>query len=141
MGDMVSLNISQKMVEAAIREEVNAGIVRALGDPSQLIAQAVNHMTDLYVRQNGEPCDKNNYNAIPYFQYLATTLIRDCVRTEMEKYVKEHSDEFRECIIKALGNKRFKQATAENFIQSILSNTTSEYRTPINISFEKIKEE
>lgn len=33
MGNMMSLNISDDVIKAAIQEEVHAGIVKALGDP------------------------------------------------------------------------------------------------------------
>lgn len=34
MGNMMSLNISDEVIKAAITEEVRAGIVKALGDTS-----------------------------------------------------------------------------------------------------------
>lgn len=37
MGNMMSLNISDDVIKAAIQEEVHAGIVKALGDPSVIV--------------------------------------------------------------------------------------------------------
>lgn len=60
MSNVMSLNISDKVIEAAIREEVNAGIVRALGNPEDVVRDAIKSMTNQYVdKQTGEITKKS----------------------------------------------------------------------------------
>ena len=54
MGNMMSLNISDDVIKAAIQEEVHAGIVKALGDPSVIVRDAIKTMTNRYVNKEGK---------------------------------------------------------------------------------------
>ena len=53
MGNMMSLNISDDVIKAAIQEEVHAGIVKALGEPSVIVRDAIKTMTNKYVNERG----------------------------------------------------------------------------------------
>ena len=125
MGNMMSLNISDEVIKAAITEEVRAGIVKALGDPSVIVRDAIKTMTDKYVNSNGEFCRKDSYRAKPYFEWLAESIVVTTVKQEIEKYVNENRDEFAEEVRK----------------QAIVSTTQNEWKMPINISFEQPREE
>lgn len=54
MANMMSLNISDEVIKAAVREEVSAGIVKALGNPEIVVRDAIHEMTDRYVDSTGE---------------------------------------------------------------------------------------
>lgn len=63
MGNMMSLNISDDVIKAAIQEEVHAGIVKALGEPSVIVRDAIKTMTNKYVNERGEFVGKDNWRA------------------------------------------------------------------------------
>ena len=137
MSNVMSLNISDKVIEAAIREEVNAGIVRALGNPEDVVRDAIKSMTNQYVdKQTGEITRKNHYNSIPYFDWLAKNTIETCVREEIEKYINENKEEFAEEIRKQLSEYDFQKNIAAGFIQAVLDQTRSSWGMPITVSFE-----
>lgn len=54
MANMMSLNVSDEVIKAAVREEVNAGIVKALGNPEVVVRDAIHEMTNKYVDSKGE---------------------------------------------------------------------------------------
>ena len=141
MGNMMSLNISDDVIKAAIQEEVHAGIVKALGDPSVIVRDAIKTMTNRYVNKEGKFCDKGSWNARPYFDWLAVDIVKNTVKEEIEKYVNENREEFAEEIRKQLKSADFRKNIVASFLQAIVKCTESEWKMPIDISFEKSKED
>ena len=89
MGNMMSLNISDEVIKAAVQEEVHAGIVKALGDPSVIVRDAIKTMTNRYVNKDGKFCERGSWNAKPYFDWLAEDIVKTTVKEEIEKYAKK----------------------------------------------------
>lgn len=141
MGNMMSLNISDEVIKAAVQEEVHAGIVKALGDPSVIVRDAIKTMTNRYVNKEGKFCDKGSWNAKPYFDWLAEDIVKTTVKEEIEKYVNENREEFGEEIRKQLKSADFRKSIAASFLQSIVKCTESDWKMPISISFEPPKED
>ena len=141
MGNMMSLNISDDVIKAAIQEEVHAGIVKALGDPSVIVRDAIKTMTNRYVNKEGKFCDKGSWNARPYFDWLAEDIVKNTVKEEIEKYVNENREEFAEEIRKQLKSADFRKNIVASFLQAIVKCTEYEWKMPIDISFEKSKED
>jgi hypothetical protein len=141
MGNMMSLNISDDVIKAAIQEEVHAGIVKALGEPSVIVRDAIKTMTNKYVNERGEFVCKDNWRAKPYFDWLAEDIVKTTVKEEIEKYVNENREEFAEVIRKQLKSADFIKSITTSFLQAVVKNTESEWKMPISISFEKPKED
>ena len=141
MGNMMSLNISDDVIKAAIQEEVHAGIVKALGEPSVVVRDAIKTMTNKYVNERGEFVGKDNWRAKPYFDWLAEDIVKTTVKEEIEKYVNENREEFAEEIRKQLKSADFRKNIVASFLQAIVKCTESEWKMPIDISFEKSKED
>ena len=141
MGNMMSLNISDEVIKAAVQEEVHAGIVKALGDPSVIVRDAIKTMTNRYVDERGEFVSKDNWRAKPYFDWLAEDIVKTTIKEEIEKYVNENREEFAEEIRKQLKSADFRKKISASFLQSIVKCTESNWKMPISISFEKPKED
>ena len=142
MSNVMSLNISDKVIEAAVREEVNAGIVKALGNPEILVRDAVREMTNKYVdKSTGNIISKDSYYAIPYFDWLAKDTVIKCVKEEIEKYVSENKEEFAKEIREQLEQNDFKQHVTAAFIQALVKTTESEWKMPIEVSFRQPEDE
>lgn len=141
MGNLVNLNVSDELIKSALREEVNAGIVRALGDPAQIVRTAIEQMTDLYVDRDGNLCKKNSYYAKPYFDWLVEQTVKDCVKDEITKYVTENKGELANEVRAQLKNANFRNKIAASFVQKIVDTTEKTWKMPISISFEECKEE
>lgn len=141
MGNMMSLNISDEVIKAAVQEEVHAGIVKALGDPSVIVRDAIKTMTNRYVNERGEFVSKDNWRAKPYFDWLAADIVKTTVKEEIEKYVNENREEFAEEIRKQLKSADFRKSISASFLQAIVKNTESDWKMPISISFEKSEED
>lgn len=141
MANMMSLNISDEVIKAAVREEVNAGIVKALGNPEVVVRDAIHEMTNKYVDSNGNFVKKDSWHAISYFDWLAKDTIEKTVKEEIEKYISENREEFAKEIRKQLQSNNFKEKTAEAFLQAVTSITEKSWKMPISVSFEVPKDE
>lgn len=137
MANMMSLNISDEVIKAAVREEVNAGIVKALGNPEIVVRDAIQEMTDKYVDSTGEFVKKDSWRAMPYFDWLAKNTIEKTVKEEIEKYINENREEFAKEIRKQLQSTNFKESIAASFLKSISDIAESSWEMPINVSFEQ----
>ena len=129
MANMMSLNISDEVIKAAVREEVNAEIVKALGNPEIVVRDAIHEMTDRYVDSTGEFVKKDSWRAMPYFDWLAKNTI--------EKYINENREEFAKEIRKQLYSTNFKESIVASFLKSLSDIAESSWKMPINVSFEQ----
>lgn len=137
MANMMSLNISDEVIKAAVREEVSAGIVKALGNPEIVVRDAIHEMTDRYVDSTGEFVKKDSWRAMPYFDWLAKNTIEKTVKEEIEKYINENREEFAKEIRKQLQSTNFKESIAASFLKSLSDIAGSSWKMPINVSFEQ----
>lgn len=137
MANMMSLNISDEIIKAAVREEVNAGIVKALGNPEIVVRDAIHEMTDKYVNSKGEFVEKDSWRSIPYFDWLAKNTIEKTVKEEIEKYINENREEFAKEIRKQLQSTNFKENVAASFLKTLSGIAESSWKMPIRVSFEK----
>lgn len=137
MANMMSLNISDEVIKAAVREEVSAGIVKALGNPEIVVRDAIHEMTDRYVDSTGEFVKKDSWRAMPYFDWLAKNTIEKTVKEEIEKYINENREEFAKEIRKQLQSTNFKESIAASFLKSLSYIAESSWNMPINVSFEQ----
>lgn len=131
----VELNLDQEYIKGAVEDIVRAGIVKALGDPAQIVnaalKQTINRKVD---RRTGEPSDRG-WDAVPYLNWLAEKVVEDTVRECIKEYIEENKDAFKAEVLKQLSNPVFRKNTAVAFIDRISSCATRQYEMPIHVEF------
>jgi hypothetical protein len=135
-----TFNISPTYIEEEVSKLIKAAIVNALGDKDKLIRSAIDATIDTYVDEKGEECRKDSYRARPYLDYVAQKTVEKTVREVMIEVVNENRDEFKAEIRRQLGKRKWKESTAEAFVKLILDNANSQWKMPINISFQELKD-
>lgn len=133
-----SFSIDAGYIETEVQKIVKAAIVETLGNKEELIRKAIDSTIDTYVDENGEECRKDRYRAIPYLDYVAKKTVEKTVREVMIEVVNENREEFKAEIKRQLGKRKWKENTAEAFIKLILDNANSQWKMPINISFQEL---
>lgn len=137
MSNIMSLNISDDVIKAALQEEIQAGIIRAMGDPGKVVKDAIIAMTDKRVNSRGEiVASGDKWNTKPYFEWLAQTTVENVVREEIEKFIDENKEGIAKEIREQLSNENLKSDIANSFIALILRNAKNEFKTKVNIQFE-----
>lgn len=131
----VELNLDQEYIKGAVEDIVRAGIVKALGDPSQIVNAALKQTINKKVdRRTGEPADRG-WDTVPYLNWLAEKVVEDTVRECIKEYIEENKDAFKAEILKQLSNPAFRKNTAVAFIDRISRCASNQYDMPIHVEF------
>ena len=135
----IDLKLDQEYIKASVEEIVRAGIVQALGNPSDIVKTAVDKTINVKVDKDGKP-STNSYNTLSYLNWLANRTVEKVVRESITEIVQEQSAELKALVKKQLASKEFKNDLAGQFIKSVLESARSTWKTPISVSFEKPKD-
>lgn len=132
----LEMNLDQEYLKGAVEDIVKAGITQALGDPSEMIAMAINQIINMSVDPDGKPVANSSYRAQPYLKWYAEQAIKQTVKECLEKVIEENKAGFEEEVTKQLSSKKFREASAGAFIKTMMSESTNQYRMPISVTFE-----
>lgn len=136
MGNImgVELNLDQEYIKAAVEDIVKAGIVKALGDPSDIVKRAIDQTINQKVDRDGKPA-RDSWNATPYLQWLAEKTVKETVAECIKEYIQDHQEEFKTEVLKQLSNPNFRKDVAVKFLNTITNAADSPYKMPISVSF------
>lgn len=135
----VGLSLDQDYIKSAVENIVKAAIMQALGDPASLVKQAIDKTINTKVDSDGKPTDRS-YGALPYLDYVAKKVVEDTIREKMTEAVLENAESFREEMLRQIRTKKFQQNMLASFTQSVLESAKNNWRMPITVSFEPIKD-
>ena len=141
MGNImgVELNLDQEYIKAAVEDIVKAGIVKALGDPADIVKRAIDQTINQKVGRDGKPA-RNSWDGMPYLQWLASEVVEETVRDCIKGYIDDHKEDFKAEILKQLSNPRFRKDVAVSFITTIAKAAENKWNMPINISFKNTED-
>lgn len=136
MGNImgVELNLDQEYIKAAVEDIVKAGIVQALGDPSDIVKRAIDQTINQKVDKDGNP-SKDSWRTIPYLQWLASKVVEETVRDCIKGYIDDHKEDFKAEILKQLSNPKFRKDAAVSFITTMTKAAETRWDMPISVSF------
>lgn len=142
MGNImgVELNLDQEYIKAAVEDIVKAGIVQALGDPSDIVKRAIDQTINQKVDRDGKP-SRDSWNTTPYLQWLASKVVEETVRDCIKGYINDHKEDFKAEILKQLSNPRFRKDVAVSFITTMTQAAENRWDMPISVSFKNIRED
>lgn len=144
MGNLmdVEMKVNEEYIESAVTDIIRGAIVKALGDPTNIVNDAVTSVTNKYVnKDNGEECKKDSWRSMPYLEWLARKTIESTVRTEMEELINENKESFEAEIRKQIKTKGFTDKMVSAFLDCVIDSSKSNYSMPITINFEQPKSE
>jgi hypothetical protein len=136
----VGLSLDQEYIKASVENIVKAGIVQALGNPADLVQQAINMTINRKVDKDGKPTN-SSWDSRPYLEWLANKVVEDTVRQAMTEAVKANANELREEMIRQISTKQFKNSMASAFVKAVITSAEMQtWKMPITVSFETPKE-
>lgn len=143
MGNIVGLdlNIDQEYIAASVQQIVKAAIIQALGNQDTIVRNAIDSTIGSYVNSKGEKCNKGDWRAIPFLDWLAQKTVEDTVRECVKEVVEENRDEFKATIKSQLNNRKWRENVSEAFLQSMLDAAENTYRMPVTLTFKQNEEE
>jgi hypothetical protein len=130
----IALTISQDVVKPIVDAKIQAAIVAALGDGTDLIKAAVAKALEVMVDRNGKISQYSSDNKYPYMEAVCERLIRESTGKALAAWVEESRPQIEAALKKALsksGN-RLAAALAAGLLESI----KSDVKHTVNITFE-----
>lgn len=135
----LDLKIDQEYIGKCVSEIVKAGMLEALDSKNEIASECVKAVLNTRVDKNGNPSN-SSWDKDTLIQYLLRKFISDLTREEIMDVVEEKRPEIKELIRKELG----KKSTLDKFVNSFFNNVSDtlaeDWKTNINIQFEKMKE-
>lgn len=135
----LDLKIDQEYIGKCIEQVVKAGMIEALDMKNQFASECVKHILRQKVDKNGNP-STSSWDNDTLLDFYLRKAISDATKEEITSIMEENKQKIRELIKKELT----KKGTIDNFVSSFFTNVTdtlaSDWKTKINIDFEKCKE-
>ena len=133
----ISTNVSQEFIASKVQEVVKSAIVGALGDPEELVRQAIGDVLNARVdKESGKVSDKGDWYTMPFIDWLVMDTVKTTVKECVQEAIRENRDEFKAAVLRQLRSKKNQNKVAEAFCETILSSAESGWKMPISISLE-----
>lgn len=138
MSNIVGLNldIDDDYLAEAIKNTVMTGIAETL-DKDKIVSGLVNTVLETKVDKNGCISRYSSDNTYTLLELYVNKMLRDVIKEEMKKLVEEKRPKLQEIIRKELNKKATIDKFVDAFISSNLNNLDNDWRTKINIEYEK----
>jgi hypothetical protein len=130
----VGLNIDQNFLKAAVQDIVNAALVKSLGDPAELVRQAIDRTINQKVDSDGK-ITRDEYRSEPYLNWLAKRVVTDTVKEAVMQMVKEHAPALKAELLHQLRTQRFQQNMAAQFLETVEKAAVDTWKMPISVEF------
>lgn len=135
----LDLKIDQEYIGKCVSEIVKAGMLEALDVKNELASECVKAVLNTRVDGNGNP-STSSWDKDTLIQYLLRKFISDSATEELMNVIEEKRPEIKKIIRKELS----KESTLNKFVSSFFNNVSDtlakDWKTNINIQFEKMKE-
>ncbi len=140
MSNIVGLNldIDDNYLAEAIKNTVMTGIVESL-DKDKIVSGLVNTVLETKVDEEGCISRYSSDNTYTLLEVYVNNMVRTAIKEEMQKLVEEKKPQLQEAIRKELNKKATLNKFVDAFITKNLENLDSDWRTTINIDYEKRK--
>lgn len=135
----VNLDIDDNYLNEAVKNIVMTGIAETL-DKDKIVSGLVNTVLETKVDRDGKISHYSSDNKYTLLEIYVNGMIRDLAKEEMQKLVEEKRPQMREIIRKELNKKAVLNKFVDAFITKNLDNLENNWRTTINIEYDKEKE-
>ena len=131
MADDATFKIPKEVIEPIVREQITAGVVAALGNPSELIATVIDRAMKQKVNDSGRVDKSDYYNRHNLVEVLATKAIHEATKAAIVAWVEKSKPAIQEQVEKALT--RRKTAFAKALVDGLVSSTRQSWSFTCNV--------
>lgn len=142
MGNIVGLdlNIDQDYLSKAVEQTVIVGISEALNGKNEIVSQIVKSVLSTKVDKDGKISSYNSDNRYSLIELYVRKTLKEIAIEEIKNICEERKPEIREIIRKELTKKASTQKFVDKFFDCMVENLDNQWKTTINVDFEKEKE-
>ncbi len=129
----MTLQVDKELVEPVIREQIQAAIVRELGQTERLVKRIVAEALTARVASNGKRSDSDYRNKYIYLEWLVEDVIRSAAKEAIKEYVEEISDEVKVEVAKQI--RKSSSAFATALVNGMVETLEAKWRFSVNVAF------
>ena len=134
----LNLNVDSELMAEAAKEAIIAGVASGLQMKEQLVSEFVKSMlTEQVSVETGKKKEWSSEKCCSRMEYIVRKAFSDIVREELAKMVEDQKPVLRELIRKEFQKKPVQSQFVEMFMKSLTESITNQYRTTVNVEFEK----
>lgn len=141
MGNIagINLDIDDNYLSEAVKNTVYTAIAESL-DKDKIVSGLVNSVLETRVDKDGTISHYESDNKYTLLEVYVKGIVRDLVKEEMKTLVEEKKPQLREIIRKELNKKATINKFVDAFLTCNLKNLDNDWKTKINVEYEKIKD-
>lgn len=133
----LNLNVSQEFIAQAIRNAVNLSIASALDDKDKVLQEIVASALSTKVNEKGIVSNYSSENKFNFIEFFVRKALLDETKEVLKEIVTERKEEIHRMIKKQIQTTKFTNKFCELFCDGITGAIGNEYRTRVELSFEK----
>ena len=121
MAEQATVNIPRDVLEPIVRAQVTAGVLRAFGDPAELIEQVVARSLTQKVDSDGKVNTYDSYNKYDVAEVLAKQAIHKMTKEMLAEFVEQQRPKIEAAVKSALAKKSgaFAKALVDGLQRSV----------------------
>lgn len=136
----LNLNVSQEFIAQAIRNAVNLSIASVLDDKDKVLQEIVASALSTKVNEKGVVSNYSSENKYNFIEFFVRNALLEETKEVLKEIVSERKEEIHKMIKKQIQNTKFTNKFCECFCDGIAEAVGNEYRTKVELSFEKRKD-
>lgn len=136
----LNLNVSQEFIAQAIRNAVNLSIASVLDDKDKVLQEIVASALSTKVNEKGVVSNYSSDNKYNFIEFFVRNALLEETKEVLKEIVSERKEEIHKMIKKQIQNTKFTNKFCECFCDGIAEAVGNEYRTKVELSFEKRKD-
>lgn len=136
----LDMQIDENYIKQSVEDIVKAGIVSALGDPSQIIQAAIGKTLNERVDRNGKPTTRT-YDSKRYLDYVVEKAVSETAMEVVKAEIDNNRSKIKDALIKKMRNGKWLDAYVESLLTQTADSISNCWRTNIEVKFEAPKQE
>lgn len=132
MSSLPTLQIPKDVIEPIIQAHITKAVIEALGGSKQILEQAIAHVLNLKVDENGRP--RGYSSDKPWIEWAIGDVLQKAARAAIEEAMAGQSEALKKSIASQLTrrNSPLAKQLAEQLVLGVSSPETLKYRLTIN---------
>lgn len=133
-GDMVTLNISEKMLNPVIEEQVKLMMAEMLGGKDEIVNKVITTILKTKVDENGKPSSYSSSKT--FIEWLLLDEVTKLVRELIEEELRSRTGEIKAAIKKKLRSEKGGSIVADALLNGLNETFKHGWTSNIQVSFE-----
>lgn len=132
MAEQATVNIPKDILEPIVRAQVTAWIIKAFGDPAELIASVVERALSQKVDETGKVSSYQSENKFTMIEALSRKMIHEIAKRMLQDYMETQRPKIEKALKATLSRQHGKFGTA--MIEGLTKAIDNKYRFECSLS-------